>query len=417
MSEERIFKSEDGNIILEISEEGILANLTILDNGTIIDEKTILDLLDKANIKHGVDKAVSFLNENEVNKEFNEPFVVALSIEPEHQANISYFFDLQNTFNPQTFHDITDLENLVSVSKEQPLAEFTEDELDKSNVDIFGNEVKPAFNKNQIIHNYLGENVYYSVYKQQIMSSRTGYPYLDENKRINVRSEFKIEGDLEGVNINMCGNLLVEGNIIDSEINLEGNLLVTNNLINCRGTGIVVNGNIDIKGAENSNIACTGHLKLDKSLRLCQVAVAGGIIGSDESSIIGGLAQSGTSIEVATVGNPFSVFTDLEIAISPYLKTQIQLLKNQIRGMKKKSDMNSKRTKVLLEKISDLEKEYENQIMEHLENENSERFIKIKKKAFPQLNLRILGRNRSFSREMKSFTLNTKEKELTINES
>lgn len=416
MNEERIFRSEDGNVILEISEEGILANLTILNNNAILDENVILDLLEKAQIKHGVDKAVVFLKENEVNKEFDEPFVVALSVEPEQQANISYFFAEDETYNPKEFLSITELDSCVSVSKEQPLAEFKNDELSKTNVDIFGNEVKPAFNKNQLIHNYLGENVHYSIYKQQIMSSKTGYPFIDENKRINIKSDFTVNENLENEKINMCGDLTIHGDIIESEINLEGNLTVLGRILDCQDSGIFVNGNIDITSSENSRIGCTGFLKIDKSLRFCQVASEQGIIGSDDSSIIGGLAQSGTNIEIASVGNPFTPITELEIAISPYLKEQILLLRAQVKKMKKRTGLNSNRAKVLNEKISDLEKEYEEKVMEYIEKQSSESYIRIKKKAFPQMNLRILEKNRSYSREMKGFTLKLLDKNLILNE-
>ncbi|MBN2460720.1 MAG: DUF342 domain-containing protein [Candidatus Cloacimonetes bacterium] len=416
MEGDKTYTNDNGNLILEISEDGILANLIIRNTGDVIDEKEIVDLLRKANIRNGFERAMDFLRNNEIRKSFNEPFVVALSMDPEHQVKINYLIDEARMFNPREFKSISDLEKYISIEKEQPLAEFSFTDMDQNSKDVFGNEIKPAINKNQIIHNYLGENVYYSVYKKQIMSSKAGYPFLDDNRRINVKSEFKMNRDLHGKQINMMGNLTVNGDMSECELFLDGNLKVEGKIWNCNRGSIIVTGNIEINNAENSNFICRGKLKFEKSLRFCNIAVEKSIQGTEESSIIGGLVRSGESIEAGNIGSPFVMMTDLEIAVSPFTKELISYYNEQIKALKKKYTQNAARIKILLDRISKLQEEYEEKLHHYLKGEIRGNFIKASKKAFPEIHLRIFEKNRNISRELNSFNCILSDKKLEINE-
>jgi len=417
MNEKKIFTNEKGNLILEISEDDILANLIIKNTGDVIDEKEIVDLIRKANIRSGLERASKFVKENGIEKEFDQPFLVALSLDPEQQANIKYLFDESSLYDPRKFKSITELNHLYSVEKEQPLAEIIFTDLEKTNQDIFGNEIKPAINKNQIIHNYLGNNVYYSVYKKQIMSSKAGYPYIDENKRINIRSDFEINRDLTEESLHIVGNLTLNGNVDNSELNIDGNLKVNGRIFNCGGQGIVVYGNIEVDSAENSRILCKENLKFKKSLRFCTIAADKKIVGGEESSIIGGLIRGETSIEAANIGSPFSMMTDVEVALSPFTKELIINYEGQLKELKKKSSRNAAKIKILADKISKMQEQYEEKVFKHLEEDTEEHFIKATRKAFPEIQLRIHEKTRNITRELNGFNFISQEDGSELNES
>lgn len=417
MNETKVFSNEKGNLLLEISDDGILANLIIKDNGDIIDENEILDLLSNAKIQVGLDKAVEYIKKNKLKKDYEEPFIIALGLDPEQQANVSYLFDEEKCYDPRKFKSITELGRFTSVSKEQPLAEIIFNDLEQANRDVFGNEIKPAINKNQIIHNFLGENVYYSVYKKQIMASKRGYPYIDEQNRINVKADFTVNRSLNDTVLKIVGDLIVNGDITDSEIEIDGNLKVEGKIWNCNEKGIVIRGNAEIINAENSRIICQGKLKFEKSLRFCRVAADKGLIGSAESSIIGGLIQSSGNIVTTNLGSPFALSNEVELGISPFIKEEITNLEMEIARLKKKSNQNKPRIKLTEDRVSKLQDEYEEILINFLGEKTQDNFIKVNNKVFPEVQIRIFDKLKKITREMNGIIISIRNEELNINES
>jgi len=68
MPEKKIISNESGSLVLEVSEDGFSAYLTIKDSGQMIDENEITSLLNVAGIRAGVDEAILYNRQQKIKK-------------------------------------------------------------------------------------------------------------------------------------------------------------------------------------------------------------------------------------------------------------------------------------------------------------------------------------------------------------
>ena len=416
MKNNRIFTNDKKNIILEISEDSLSAYLTIKESGKFINESEILDILKKAGIKKGLNRAREFLNLNLIKKEFDKPFLIAHRADIE-DMDISYLFDMGRSYDPVNFISVFELSDLEVVKKDGALAQmkFSDSEGKETLYDIFGNEIDLKEVQSHSINNFLGKNVYFSPEKNQILAEMSGYPYVDSQKKINVESDFELNESFSKVSLDIKGNFIINGNINQSKIDVDGNLKVNGNIKNCLKDGLFVNGDVEFESAENSKIACKGKMIFNKNTSFCVLSSNEEIIGGEDSSLIGGLTQSGKSIEIANIGSPFSVPTEVEITIAPYLKERMINLTGTIKGLKKNNKADIDKVSEISENIKNFEKEIEDKMDLYLRGGVEEYYVKAREKVFADTRIRILNKTRILSKEMGEIILSFKKGELNIN--
>ncbi len=416
------FKNESGTILLEISDDAYNAYLSIFENQSFINELEIIKLIEESGIRYGIDYAAQFIEENQIKKEINNPFPIAIGMKTkEPEVEFSPLFNQEQCYHPSLGDQFYLLESLAKIRKGDPLAHLFVTKPAKTGINIFGEEVNPDSSERQIIDQYLGENVEYNHDRGQIIASVSGYPWIDELSRIHIKSDFVIEHDLDASNNNfsMFGNLIVKGNIFDkiqifidgdlqvegdiddASVNVTGNIRVAGDIINCKLPGIIAEGDIHFRNAENSRIACGGKISFEKNAHFCRLMAEKGIYGNEEnSSIVGGIIQSGEHIEAAIIGNASMMNTETEISISPFTKEKMLLLTKQIMKLREQNRTDSEEFEELSEKLQDLENKLDNEINKTLKNEDIlPKHIMIFKKIFPGVYIRILKKSININEE------------------
>ena len=439
----KIFKSENGVFLLEVSDDGFLAELTVLSkennnenqHSTVLDsfinETELVNILQTSQITHGFGEAL------EIEKDFNKPFPIALGIKAKNpEIEFSPLFDTNKCFKKTIGNHFHLLKNYLRVSKGEPLAHLFVTKNSKPGIDIYGNTIEPLFHEDVIIENYLGENVVYSKERGQIIAERTGYPYMDEEQRIHVKSEFILDRDLDltfedmdfygsllingdvidKVKLKLTGDLTVKGNIKDADIEVDGNIHVEGDIVNCKSPGIYASGTITLTSAENSKIVAGNKVNFKKNLHFCKVVAEHGLYGNENTGhIVGGVYQSGEHIETAFIGNTSGIATEVEISISPYKKEKMEIINKLMNKLKDLELENSKDYLALHEELNNLEMCLEEEINLILKNqENLPKHIIAYKKVYSAIYVRILKKSMHITEELNKVNFSIVDGELTF---
>jgi len=374
MSENKVLTNSDETIILEIADDGFSAYLTIKERQNLLDENEISNLLKQAGINFGIENATNYLKQDHIRKEFNKPFLIALGKKQSSEIEISYLLGKNDKINPIHLEKTSDFKELKKVNKDEPLLSLKIQENPGSSFDIFGNEITSDASTNQSIQNLIGKNAYFS--DNKIYSEKDGYFFTDEQGKINIFEQIVLNKDIINETLLVPSNIKINGNLINSEIRVKGN--------------------IEFESAEKSQIFCNGKMLIHKNARFCMLASELGISGREETFIKGGLTQSGGNIKIGSVGSPFSIPTEIEITIAPFLKEKMRNFPE-----------NDGRQ---------LESEYEKKINDFLKSDLKNNRISISKKLFPDCFIRILSKSKRISQESNGLYFENIEDKLNIQE-
>jgi len=430
------FTSEQGNFIIEVADDQFSAFLTIKTAEDFLSEGELLDLIAKTGITYGYDQAAQMIAEKGIHKVPDQPFPLAIGDIPKApEIEFSPLINTENCFKPQSDDPLTSLKNMKRIQKGEPLAHLFVTKPSVVGKNIFGFEVTHEMYENQVINDYLGENVIYSAERGQILAAVSGYPYMDELPRMHVRSEFVLDKDIDSsftetdffgsivVNGNICdkvrlhisGDLVVNGNINDAEVIVEGSLTVNGDIKECVNPGIVASGKVTFNSAENSKIVSGDTVTFKKSAYYCRILAENGIFGDpDSSSIVGGVYQSGEHIEVAIIGNTGSLSTEVEIAISPYTKEKLHLISKQMLKLKEQNLTGKIEYLDLQDEQGKYEAILEDKINQMIKNiENLPKHINVYRKIFPGSYIRILKKSKHITEEMNRVSFSIVNNELS----
>ena len=413
ITDEKFYTNSDKTLLLTISKDDLSAYLTIEDKGNMIDEKEISSLLSFSGIKSGLEEAVEYNSKNEITKEIGKPFLIALTSNQMGELEISYKFNPESCINIEERYEMDDLAQFEKVIKNQLLAEIPVSNDQKTGVDVFGNEVsfeqKPMVN----VEDMLGDNVYFSTETNQILSSEAGYPYLDNENKICVKSSFMSQ-DIHNINKTIYGNTTFDGVISNSNLEIFGDLWVKGNIRDCNNSGIIVHGNVILDYVEDSKIMASGEITINKNARNSLIFANGAIEAGEFSSISGGIIQSGKSVDVFSIGSPIGTLTEVEIAIAPFIKEQIRITGNKLVQARDGSDVDETLISTLAVKLRELQSEFDNEI-EKL-HDNALLQIAIKEKTYPNSKIRILKDAIEIYKEKDNIKISVSESGLEINE-
>jgi uncharacterized protein (DUF342 family) len=409
----KVYTNSEKTLLLTISKDDLSAYLTIEDNGNMIDEKEISSLLSSIGIKSGLEEANEYNIKNEITKEIGKPFLIALASNQMGEQEIAYNFDPESCINIDEHYGADGLSQYEKVEKNQPLADIYIPKIQEAGVDIFGNEVSSGQESQVNVEDVLGNNVYYSTDTNQILSSEAGYPYFDHENKICVKSTF-ISQDIYDTNKTIYGNTTIDGVISNSNLEVFGDLWVKGNIRNCNNGGIIVHGNVIIDYVEDSKIVASGEITINKNARNSLMFANGAIEAGEFSSISGGITQSGKSVELFSIGSPIGTFTEVEIAIVPFIKEQIRITGNKLIQARDETEVDETLISSLAVKLRELQSEFDNEI-EKSHNIDSLK-ITIKEKVYPNSDIRILKDILEISEEKTNIEITVNDSGLEINE-
>ncbi len=408
----KVYTNSDKTLYLKISKDDLSAYLTIEDNGNMIDEKEISSLLSSVGIKNGLEEAIDYNIKHEKTKKIGKPFLIALASIKKAETGISYKFDLESCIDVDEHYEMDALSQFEKVEQNQPLADISVSDTQDAGVDIFSNKVSGQDSQVNV-EDVLGSNVYYSAETNQILSSEAGYPYLDDENKICLKSTF-ISQDIHDTNKTIYGSTTIDGIVSNSNLEVFGDLWVKGNITDCNNDGIIVHGDVIFDYAENSKIVASGKIIINKNARNSLIYANEAIEAEENSSISGGVIQSGESLDVFSVGSPLGVLTEVEIAIAPFLKEQIRITFKKLSQARNDSEIDETLISSLVAKLQELQLEFEKEIEKSHSNDSLK--IKIKEKAYPNSNIRILKDILEISEEKINIEISVNETGLEINE-
>jgi len=409
----KVYTNSDKTLLLTISKDDLSAYLTIEDNGNMIDEKEISSLLASIGIKSGLEEAIEYNIKHKLTKELGKPFIIALASVQTSESGISYKFNAESCIDINERYEMDALSQFEKVEKDQPLADISAKKTEASGIDIFGKEVPSGYEPNVNVEDILGNNVYYSAEANQILSSDAGYPYFDQDNKICVKSSF-LSQDISDTVKTIYGNTTIDGVISNSSLEVFGDLWVKGNISNCMNSGIIVHGDVILDYAEGSKIVASGKISVNKNTRNCLIYANGAIEAGNNSSISGGVIQSGEHLDVFSIGSPLGILTEVEIAIAPFLKEQIRITGNKLTQARNDLEVDETLISSLVSKLQELHSEFNNEI-DKLPNNDSLKII-IKEKAYPNSKIRILKDTLEISEEKDNIEILVNESGLEINE-
>ncbi len=432
--------NENETISIEISEDKYSAFMTIKKTNEPIKENDVLKLIEESGIVYGFENANSFVEQKAISKDYDIPFPLAIGIKPtDAQVEFEFLFDENNCYNEKAFNNnFAKLKDFETIKKGKPVARLFITKMPQNGKDIFGTTNENDKSKEDIINSYLGENVSYSVDLSQIVADKSGYPYINSLGKVSVKNTFEINSDLDlsFENISLSGNLVINGNIKDKiEIDIDGTIevngdvnnatiesteeiIINGDILNCRSQGIISQGNISFHSAENSSVSSSKKIFFSKNIHFCKIIAEEGLIGDqEESSIVGGLVQSGVLIEAALIGNSSAINTEVEISISPFTKERMLLLTKKIMELKELPDSDKSQIQQMETELDVLEDKLEDDINNALMNsESTSRRITAYKNIFSGVYVRILKKSQTILEDLHKSSFTIENGELIIDE-
>ncbi len=425
----KTFTNKQGNLNLEIRDEGMSAWLTIQASSKLVDETEILQLIDQAGIKAGFDDAQRYINLHNLEKDFGTPFPIALCNAGAASTKLRYYFDRHQKLDPALLLKPDQSPELSYVLPGTVLADYSSNLFDRqgSIYNIFG-EIIPNENVDATVADEkAGQNVDFDPQRNAFIARRTGYPYLDKAGRIcildkllindpgQVQSPLRsplsvvIDCNLQGLEIQAQGVLVIKGDVdncrlsSEAEISILGNctgsvltakqsITIKGDIINCDEKGINSGGDLGCNCIRNSLVLCRGCLNLSGQVSGSRIVAEKGINGDPEQSCVANShVQSSGNIELGSLGDVDGGETELEITISPYYKSILMNLTKEMIRVKADASASGEQIEQLKTEIQACESELDYQLNTFLKRPREERIsIRIHHDLHPVANIRIL---------------------------
>ncbi|GEM_PF-1042106 len=429
--------SSPGNHVrLEVSKDAMRAMMTILSTEDFIDEREMLAAIEQAGVTEGFERAAEFLRESGEERLPGEPFPLALGT-PAAEAGVEFtpLFDAAAAWNPATVgEDLHQLHRCPCVKAGEPLAYFFVTRPPKTGRDVRGNELHPQLSAEETVNARLGQGAAYDADRSQVVATVNGYPWMDAEGRVGVKSDFTVDGDLgldydhfaisgnltvngtmrDKLVVEITGNLVVNGDIDDATVHVDGNVTVRGDILNCRAGGVHGTGDITFRSADNALVVCAGRISFSDHAQFCKLIAGRGVYGDqDRSALVGGLVQSGEHVEVAVIGSAGAIGTEVEITISPYIKEKMLALSKKLSSLRDRPEENAALIKKLSETLQDYENQLEEQINRTLLGETgAPRHIVAFRKVFAGAYIRILKKSLTVVDEMDKVSFSILDGEL-----
>lgn len=412
----RTFSNKTENIILTVTDDNFAAYITFKDVPGIIDENEILVLLKKAEIKHGFSSAIKYNRLHGIKKELNQPFLIARGTDPNANPEVNLLFDRKKCFNPHESYNVMEMTLFERISKGQPLADVSAGSATNAGKDVLGNEITGISSAEPDLLAHFGPEIELDEETNTLIAMKSGYPYIDDNGKIQIKSDFYINENIIGISMEINGDLVINGLIENSNLIVDGNLTIYGNIKDCMRYGIMATGNIDLDFAENSRIVCNGQIKFHNNVNDCILSANDGIWGEENSTVSGGLLQCSNSIVLHNVGSKLPVLTEIEISLATYTKEMLKMAQAKLGYVSKlPSDQQNESTR-LANRLKEIEIQYMAEVDQILESPGKRHKVSILKSLYPETRVRILNHSHTITEEKGKTIFTLIDNDMVVNE-
>lgn len=356
-------------IKIDITDRKMRAYLSVKDPE--VQTITVNDLsfaLNKAGVKYGVKEDV--VNQIIENKLWGEKILVAIGTEPTagEDARLEYFFPTEKSLKPQISAnghvDFKEISVVNSVEKDFVLVKKTAPTQGTNGVDVTGVAVNALNGKD--INLSLGQGVYkdkddplllkasvdgvvffnprnLNLEVQQLYIIPGSVNYSTGN--VHVKSSVEVRGDVEsGFSITTPYNVEVKGVVEVATITCEGTLKVKDGITGDGANIIKVGGDVHSGYLNNQHIKSGASVYIATEIRNCVIECEDEVmIMKPNGIIIGGKITAPNKVTAPTIGNVYSIPTEIQVGIFPRHRDkyfakikELAAVKKQVEDLKQK---------------------------------------------------------------------------------
>lgn len=333
------------NIIIEISEDGLVGYISIIENSQEEQPDEILNvdqIVDKVKeiIKYGLDekRLRELLTSNsKVYKETIARGVMPINGE---DGYIKYYFDIEKEIKPQILEDGTvdykELDAINTVTAGEVLAELIPPREGKDGIKVTGDIIPYKKGKSPLLK--YGKNVRLLNNDKTLVAEKDGLVALKGDKVIvldvlrvdnvdntigNIRFDGSVmvrENVLSGFKVIANGDVQVNGVVEGGYIENTGDVIIKQGIQGYNRLTVQTKGNLSTKFIENSVIKADKDITAE-SIMHSQVSCKQNLtLVGKKGLIVGGICRAGKEIKAKTVGSLMSTNTILEVGIDPETK-------------------------------------------------------------------------------------------------
>jgi uncharacterized protein (DUF342 family) len=378
------FYNDQRDIVIDLTDDKLLATMTIKRENNCVNQQEILDLIEKANIKNGFISCVT----SSKPKEINIPFPIAqIDAFPE-EPTFELYFNNEEVYYSKLPLNEENVCNLVYLHKGSSLGRLNiaNDLLVQKNV--CGEYIYKIEGENNIIDKHRGKNVKFDYSTHEFIAEVNGYLTLDKDGNYSVSDHLEISHDIDEnygniyllgdltikgnvsnvKHIRAVGTLTIEGKVTNSNIYAENSVFVKGDITGCNNGGISSNGNITCHDIMRSKIFCGNKLEVYGDVKYSKLVGEEKLLVGPETSIVASELLSCKRIIVNNVRNEGDDVSTLEITVSPYTKEQLMLLTRELVYLSE-NNINVEKLPLIEEEIKLLEDRLSQKVEESIEIE------------------------------------------------
>ncbi|MFC1898543.1 FapA family protein [Candidatus Cloacimonadota bacterium] len=412
----KTFTNKSKTLVLTLTEDNFSAYLTFRESTGIIDENEILALLKKAAIKHGFSSAIKYNRLRGLEKELNKPFLIARGSDPNANPEITLLFNRKKCFDPLESYDVMEMTQFEKISKGKPLAEISAGSATNAGKDVLGNVITSISSAEPDFLAHFGADIELDEETNTLIAQKSGYPYIDSTGKIQIKSDFYINENIQNISLEINGDLVINGLIENCNLVVDGNLTVYGNIKDCMRHGIMASGNIDLDFAEYSRVVCNGQLKFHNNVKECLLSAKDGLWGDENSNVSGGLLQCSNSIVLHNVGETIPSLTEIEISLATYTKEMLKMTQAKLGFVDHLPSDHQAESARLADLLKAYEKQYMNEVDEILEAPEKRHKISILKTLYPETHVRILNHSHIVMEEKGKTIFTLIDNDMVVNE-
>ncbi|MEF3694228.1 MAG: FapA family protein [Candidatus Cloacimonadota bacterium] len=441
-----VYESPSGFVKLEIREGGMSAWLTIHSHTGLVNETEILELIDRAGIKSGFEDAQRYIREQNLEKDFDSAFPLAMCQSSAAGTKLNYYFDIHKNRRLSPSPDPALLPNLEYVEAGTIVADYSSNLFDRqgSIYNIFGEIIANPEIDPGVSDNLAGSGISFDPQRNAFVAAKTGYPYIDEEDKIclldsiilgtelrdysyplHIPVDMVYQGDLENAEIYCRGAMQINGSVKSSLLHTGNDLEISGELtesqVRCEGNlrlgtirkcsqPVLVLGNLNCQSIIESSVLCQGKIELSRLIDRSVVVTDGGLSGSFESCIQDSHLQACASIEAGNLGRVDGDANELEITISPFNKAILTRLTKELIRYKEQGNGAGEEAQKIQDEIKACEQQLDQQLNKFLRRSREERYrIRIHGDVHPPTEIRILKHSYSITSYQNSLLLEEKD--------
>jgi len=383
-------KNGDGQVFVQISDDEMEANLTVLPperGGKAMVVDSVRDALGMAGVKFGVDEAVmagleaSLAKMSDPDQVF-EPLELIIArgrkVINGVDASIETFFDKKEPAEKKAVVpkegedgkvDYRQVHTIENVTKDTLLAKKIPATKGETGMTVTGKELQPKPGNDFKVSAALGVKVD-PADENTFLADADGQVVIKDNK-ISVLALYEINGDLTMSigNIDFIGSVIIHGSVT-GEFKIKcGEDLVVDGVLD--GADVIAGGKVWIKGGvigQKTRIVAEGdvnakyirnaYVESGKTIAVNDAAMHSQLIAAEKVTVlgakgllIGGSTIAGIEVSAKEMGAKMATPTDIEVGENPRLREEAQKVDAELKSMEDQLDK-AKKAIVFLKDMS-----------------------------------------------------------------